>query len=287
MKKRILMFLGVIFIFISNFAGTYKSMQSGQKGYQWVPNNRFVAHALGGIDGKPYTNSLEALEASYKKGHRVFEVDLILTSDNKLVARHDWREMFEQSSGRTGEEKGKPMSLNKFKSMKIYRKYTPLDFHGICIFMKEHTDVYLSTDTKETTKKGVDEGFKVLVETAKKVDYSILDRIAPQIYNQEMLPWIKEHYDFKDIIYALYMSPDTDEQVVDFVAKNNIKVVLMHLGRQNKEFVRKLKEEGAYTYVHTVNLLSVVEKLINEEGVQGVYTDFLLPSDIEYINLRQ
>lgn len=35
-----------------------------------------VAHAGGGFDGKKFTNSIQALDASYGAGHRFIEVDI-------------------------------------------------------------------------------------------------------------------------------------------------------------------------------------------------------------------
>ena len=68
----------------------------------WVTSNPLIAHAFGGIDDKTYTNSLEAFQTNYDKGFRVFEVDLILTSDGGLAARHDWQpyryDVFEQEN---------------------------------------------------------------------------------------------------------------------------------------------------------------------------------------------
>lgn len=43
-----------------------------------------------GVDGKAYTNSLEALQSNLAAGHRIFEVDLAITSDGKVVCLHDW-----------------------------------------------------------------------------------------------------------------------------------------------------------------------------------------------------
>ena len=44
---------------------------------------------MGGIDGIQYSNSLEAFQLNYSKGFRLFEVDLMLTLDEKVVAFHD------------------------------------------------------------------------------------------------------------------------------------------------------------------------------------------------------
>ncbi|MDQ0196801.1 glycerophosphodiester phosphodiesterase family protein [Paenibacillus wynnii] len=54
------------------------------------PEYRIVAHAMGGINELPYTNTFEAFIANYEQGTRLFETDLLLTGDGKLVARHEW-----------------------------------------------------------------------------------------------------------------------------------------------------------------------------------------------------
>ena len=43
-----------------------------------------ICHAMGGIDGNDYSNSLEAFKHNYAKGHRYFEVDFQYTSDGKV-----------------------------------------------------------------------------------------------------------------------------------------------------------------------------------------------------------
>ena len=54
-----------------------------------MADNRYIMHALGGMDGKySYTNSIDALERTYAEGYRLFEVDVSFTSDNKLVLAH-------------------------------------------------------------------------------------------------------------------------------------------------------------------------------------------------------
>src|SRR5699024_12597487 len=61
------------------------------KPYEWT-EYELIAHALGDIDDETNTNTIEAFEESYKNGHRLFEVDISITSDTKLVARHDWED---------------------------------------------------------------------------------------------------------------------------------------------------------------------------------------------------
>lgn len=48
-----------------------------------------IAHAMGAVDGITSLNCLEAFEAMYSQGVRVFEADLRLTRDGQVVLRHD------------------------------------------------------------------------------------------------------------------------------------------------------------------------------------------------------
>ena len=104
--------------------------------------DRFIAHAGGAINGNIYTNSLEALDANYEKGFRLFELDILETSDGHLVAAHDW-EGWSKMTGYSGEI---PPSLEDFRKLKIYGKYSSLDMAAIKRWFADHSDAILVTD---------------------------------------------------------------------------------------------------------------------------------------------
>lgn len=104
--------------------------------------SRFIAHAGGAIDGISYTNSLEALDANYAKGFRMFELDIIKTSDGKFVAAHDWKYW----AGLTGYNGPLPPTESEFLNHKILKKYTPLDMDRINQWFAGHKDAILVTD---------------------------------------------------------------------------------------------------------------------------------------------
>jgi glycerophosphoryl diester phosphodiesterase len=103
---------------------------------------RFIAHAGGGIEGYIYTNSLEALNLSYKKGFRLFELDIIKTSDGTFVAAHDWKSW----SRYTGYSGNLPPSKDVFLSHKIHGKFTPIDIDAINSWFTNHPSAVLVTD---------------------------------------------------------------------------------------------------------------------------------------------
>lgn len=233
--------------------------------YEWAKNNSLVAHALGGINHKAYTNSLEAFNYSYSIGYKVFEVDLNLTSDGHLAAIHNW--------------KGKPLKLNEFKKQKIFKKYTPLSFEDILLLMDKNEDVYLVTDTKETEKEKVKKQFTIIVNAAKNVDRKLLSRIIPQIYYEEMFYTVKKIYNFKSWIYTLYKTISPNEKVIKFAEKKGIKAIGMPTYRYDKEFVKELASKGIFSYVYTINSLDKFHRY-RKNGLTGVYSDYILPKDV-------
>ena len=66
--------------------------------FKWK-NYKTIAHALGGIGDKTYLNSKESFLAGYQMGCRLFEVDLVKTSDNVWVCRHSWHQSLGQWEG--------------------------------------------------------------------------------------------------------------------------------------------------------------------------------------------
>lgn len=236
-----------------------------------------IAHAGGGLykiddNGEKisviYTNSPEALENSYKNGHRVFEMDFLLTSDGKLAAVHDWVNIA-----------GKKQSSEEWKNFKIDGVYTSMFIGDVYKFMLEYPDTFLVTDTKSFYygEKDIQKQFEELVNTAKDIDESLLNRIIPQVYDQSCYKILMEVYPFESVIYTLYESPDSDKEVVDFVAKHdNIKVVTMEWYRYTEEFYDDLTELSKYIYFFTINVPKEIERF-RSWGVHGFYTDYMNP----------
>ena len=103
---------------------------------------RFIAHAGGAIENHIYTNSLEALDSSYAKGFKLFELDIITTRDNHYVAAHDW-ERWQEMTGYKGEL---PPDHKTFKQYPLHAKYTPMDMDDINQWFDRHDDAILVTD---------------------------------------------------------------------------------------------------------------------------------------------
>ncbi|MDR3091269.1 MAG: hypothetical protein LBU36_03585 [Clostridiales bacterium] len=228
-----------------------------------------IAHAGGGIDGKDGTNSREAVELNYSLGHRVFELDFKLTRDGSVAVVHDWALYAGQ---RTMEE------YRKARADDIYDDYSAMSYIDVCGEMAEKPDMWLVTDTKsfeDDDPAETREMFEIMTREAK--ERGVIDRIIPQIYNQEMYSMIMGIYPFKNIIYTLYESPDSDEEAARFVAdKDNIRAVTMAPARFSAKFGKALRDEGKKVFFFTLNDPEEAARW-RKEGVDGFYTDFIKP----------
>ena len=225
---------------------------------------------------------MEAFEENYAAGCRVFEVDLTLTSDNKLVALHDWSESTTCNTlgmNIPEEKRGMPLTEEEYLELKVLGKYTTLSFKDVAELMNEYPDIYIVTDTKETLEPYVSMQFDLLIKTAEEVNPEILDRIIPQMYNEEMYYTIMNMYNWKSMIYTVYGLVDdySEKQVMDFAYQNGIRVVTMFESRAHELFIDELTERDILVFMHTYNSQEEFER-IKRMGADGVYTDLLRPT---------
>lgn len=254
--------------------------------HQWTeefPN--LIAHAGGTYREKAYntfyTNSLEALQQNYTLGHRVFEIDFYLTSDGKMAAVHDWDQFGHMNGIALSSEEWK--NFQTFGSPVTDSRFTTMLIGDVLDQMLINKDMFLVTDTKILDAS--DEmklQFTEIVNEAMKRDPELLNRIIPQIYNEEMYALIREIYDFPEIIYTLYASQDSADNVLDFV-KNNpaISVVATPIGHANfftAEFINSLHAANKKIYTHTIHTYDDLTKYA-ALGIDGFYTGLLLPRD--------
>ena len=260
---------------------------SKAKKKDWLKDSpRLVAHAGGAIREKEYstfyTNSLEALQQNYSLGHRLFEMDFYLTSDKKLAAVHDWHQF--------GNKDDVALSSDEWKKFKAYgspetpSRFTTMLVGDVLDQMVINQDMVLITDTKsmEIPKEDMITQFQDIVSEAKKRDKELLDRVIPQVYNQEMFGEIEAIYPFRHVIYTLYASPDNAEEVLEFISKHKeIEAVTVPIGdsRLTPEFIETVHKLGKRVYVHTIHTYDDLTKLA-KDNIDGFYTGLLTPRDV-------
>lgn len=243
--------------------------------YTWVEEYKLVAHAMGDIEGHEYTNSLEAFEENYARGYRVFEVDFGLSDPEwTMICLHDEQQWREQ----TGVGKSVPCSYEQFMLSKIHGKYTTMDYRDVIDLMIQYPDIYIITDTKYSQQQDVIFQFSQIVKYALEKDASVLERLIPQIYHENMLQWVMAVHPFRSVIYTLYATEWTQESVQAFCERSGVGMVTMWASLAKPEIVDAWKQEGIHTAVHTVNHEQEAHDCFNR-GVQLVYTDDLNPDE--------
>ncbi|MCR4746461.1 MAG: hypothetical protein K5894_14700 [Lachnospiraceae bacterium] len=287
--KKIMLFLTNIVIVLALLIAAGCGRTNSNYSYEWTKDGRYICHALGRIDEYAYTNSKEAFQENYKKGYRIFEIDIEFTSDDRLVLIHSWKNKdLKKLFGieRDESENLKPLSYEEFINSEIYGKYTALSFEDFTKIIKDYPDVYIVLDGKydsESKDKLVEE-YQMIHDMVNENCPDMLDRFIPQIYDEEMLTTIDEIYQWKSMIYTLYhfkndaeFDPDKE---MSFAMKNDIKVITMDEDREfdfvaNGFFKKNIIDKGLMVYVHTINDPEQAEKLM-EDGVYGFYSDDLI-----------
>ncbi|KQC32383.1 hypothetical protein AAU57_02835 [Nonlabens sp. YIK11] len=222
--------------------------------------DRFIAHAGGKIDGKVYTNSLEALNKSYQAGFRLFELDIIKTSDGHFVAAHDW-DTWKRLSNYSGET---PVTLKIFNSQKLFGEYTPLDMTAINSWFETHKDAILVTDKTREIKRFSTEFLdksRLIMEV-----FNVEDAELASVYRVE--PILSESIIASMNLNLVPFMKDRDFKYITF-SRNSIS--------KFKGVLKMAKENGIKSYVYHVNFQGgkdekyVVEYELGQ--VYGLYAD--------------
>ncbi|KNF08275.1 glycerophosphoryl diester phosphodiesterase [Gottschalkia purinilytica] len=261
MKIRKRLVAGIIcFIFI--FSTFTSHTVSAQNGISSLP--RLVAHAGGAIYGFQYTNSMEALNESYKNGFRFIELDFDLTTDGYPVLIHDWSHM----SGRLFMEKPKLYSLQEFMTKPKFLNLTLMNVDMLAGWLANHSDVFIVTDIKNSNLS--------VLKLIKERYPSLQKQFIPQIYSFGEYNEVRK-MGYENIILTLYLSHATDDQIVEFARANRLLGITMPSNRGFTTLPKRLSEIGVPTYVHTINELATYENL-RKHSVYGIYTDYFQPN---------
>lgn len=268
----------VIIACMTNFIAffTETNITEGTWGYP-----KTVGHSFGAADGYDYTGSLEAFLYNYKLGRRTMEVDLILTTDDRLVLKHDW-----DTPEQFGISEDNPPDEETFLNTKILGKYTPLSFSGLCELMVEYPDIWIITDTKSVESEEIKKQFAVMLDTVHRLGCEeILDRLIIQVYHEEMYQIVNDIYRFDNYIFTMYWRFDSDDwlettkEVCRFCVNNGIETITIGTNRISPEMEAVAERYGRKVYIHTVNDLQKAEQYF-QMGVTGIYTDIITDEDL-------
>ena len=258
-------------------AETPEPEEAGAADWWTVP---VFAHAMGTVDGRTETNSLDAFLQSYEAGQRVFEVDLQLTSDGHLVARHDWEQISYYNAEQTF---AGVMDWETFRQTPVCFYYTPVDVEGLVALLQTYPDVRFVTDSKETDETAVRAQMREIARAIQEAgDPSLWERIIVQIYHEDMYDWVSQEAPAVNWIFTLYQIASPDYKAIGaFCREKNIPVVTLSSERLKGENVQILHGFGLRVYVHTVNRLRTMLEM--SWGADGFYSDYVTPGQLEAV----
>jgi glycerophosphoryl diester phosphodiesterase len=259
-------------------------------------NINFNAHALGVFHGHKYTNSKEAFINSYKKGFRIFEVDIIKTKDNKFVAMHTWRKEDYRDLELEYNERNPVLTQEEYLGRRLLSRsfkggLTPLALENIFEIMKTYPDVTIMFDLHSNTLVKHSQGSTpVLLEDEIKQfaaffsDPMISGRSIIEVYTLENALTLKDT-GFKNI--QMWIQPPEERPgnlttIDDYITnlnKNNIKIVSISPknAKDLPEEVRKLKQAGFTVFSPGWNRYRDL-KIAENIGIDVITTDYLVPN---------
>lgn len=227
-----------------------------------VNSGSLIAHAGGGIDGFKYTNSLEAVERSIENGFKMIELDLLVSSDGKIVAVHDWSSFHLM----TNSNKNGPIASDEFDLKKINDNYHTLNISEAIEILSEN-EVVLVTDKIEN--------LTLLSKSIIDKEKSIVEVFSLKKYNEAI------KLGFNNV--ALNINLNTPF-IIDWIELNKIRAVtyrgdnLGSLGTEYKKAV-EISNMGVSSMIYSTNDLDLDS--INASGIENfaLYVDFVLPKD--------
>lgn len=132
-----------------------------------------IAHAGGGIDGKIYTNSKEAVLNSLNNGYQFIELDLYQTVDSDLVCLHSLSDYNKMTA-----TDYQTIDCKTFLSKKLYGMFTPMTLLDAIEIWQEHNFYFVTdkvSDPKVLNKYFVTDRNRVVVEAFTMEDYIKLE----------------------------------------------------------------------------------------------------------------
>jgi glycerophosphoryl diester phosphodiesterase len=243
-------------------------------GVRYAP---LIAHAGGGYRTREktstYTNAYEAIAQNYGLGHRFFELDFELTTDEKLVAVHEWKR---QDRGVSEHD----WLMQPEGSEHLHH----VAFTDVLELMLVQRDMFLITDSKvfEVDEAQRAAEFKFMYEAIMRYDTALLNRVIPQVYTTDMLEKYPVLSNFPHVILTGYAANMTRTDILAALdAHPQIQMFTTDiLGSyiDDYDLVAGVKERARKLSIHTVNEADVFTDL-RYVHVDGYYTDFLTPSD--------
>jgi glycerophosphoryl diester phosphodiesterase len=231
------------------------------------PEIRWIAHAGGVYQGHEYTNSMEALNESYGKGFRMFEVDFSWTADARLVCLHDWNKTAQMLFG---DDVTEPLTYGAFVERKTLIGVTPCTPETLQAWLGKHADAVLITDFKHDAVPGLALLSREMADVQK--------QIIPQIYQPRQYEKVRR-LGYTNVIWTLYKMRGgmTNERLNKILSQKKLYAVTVQKQRIAKVNLSKVMQKHKVPlFTHPVDECAELKPLMRA-GVSGFYSAELGP----------
>lgn len=239
---------------------------------------KFMAHALGGINGKAYLNSEAGLKQSLEKGYLFVEADILMTEDGKIVCAHGWEKADCEKVGMKYKPEFAHMTEELFLKQTLADGLPVMDAKKLYQYMTQNPNMYLQLDLHKITPEETKKELRQVLELFKH-DAKVLNRLLIQVGNNKMFMAAKEVYPFKYFQYVLVENIQRLDEIIPFCVQNGISSIAIKKKYTNAERVKKIKDAGLALLSYTVNDIEEAKALF-ALGVDTVCTDSLAPDSI-------
>lgn len=243
-----------------------------------------IAHALGGVDGHTYTNSLEAFTRSYALGIRRFEADVSLTRDGVPVLVHGWAKKTYERLGweHRYNKQRQVMTLDEFVAEPILGQYTALTFADLVDLMQQYPDIVVMLDARDISGSETARLYREILAATDGLP-EVRSRLIPGGYRPEMVAAIRALHPFSAIDIYWHAEGDrtpgleTAEAFAEWCRSNGVGIISISIGNYIDAEAQVFMDAGLQVFVFSSEDAAEVVALLSK-GVAVVGTDSLDPA---------
>ena len=236
--------------------------------------NYVVAHAGGAleVDGKEkkYLNSLEGFYHHYSNGTKMFEFDLVFSSDDKLVGIHKY-EYHKDYNFRN------PISYSEYVNTKIAGQFTGVTEENLFTLIDQYPECKFIIDTKENDELSV---YKRIIDIAKNKNIDISNCVVPFVSSKEMLLNLEKIYNFNEIMFTNYKKYYSTKQLLNIIDDCK-KIKYLHIFPIDffSVDIEKINQKGVRVFAHMDKENKLRTPL--KYGCTGVFSDNITENDFK------
>ena len=290
-KNRIKIYLLVIlFILLRLYEHyiLYKNNKNKDHSKKGKKNKNIIIQGHRGARAIYPENTLSAFKYTIENGINLLELDLQITKDNQIIIYHDKTINKDICNGPI-----KPIKSLTLKEIKQYdcgskknpefpeQRVVPGEkiptFIELIEFIRNNyknkniqMNIEIKTETSIDSDKEVYEFSKKLIDIIHK--YNISNNVIIQSFDTRALQYVKEIDPNIKTSYLLEDKLDHIDNIIKISKRLGVKIISPDFNLIDKNFVKKMQDNGFEVLVWTVNDKDDVKKVI-EYGVDGIISD--------------